>query len=466
MGAEVEVPNLSRRSLLHGSIGIVAAAGIARPFVANAAAKTATVWWAQGFVQAEDKAIQKVVADYQKASGNTIDMTIVPFAPLRQKIVSAITSGGVPDLIDSSPLELIAQEAWQGNLLDVTDVVEPVRSQYIPVALVSANCYNNVEKRRSIYGVPYKIGVTPFHFWKDLIEKAGYKVSDVPNTWDAFIDFFNPIQDKLRTQGRRHVYANGFVVSAVGNDPNNTFHHFLAAYGGGGIVAPDGTLHSGDPKVREAAIKSLTKLTALYKAGYIPANSVNWNDADDNNAFHAKQVVMDFDGTLSTEMAMINDKQAYYTDMITHGLPLSNEGKPVPNLVGPNFGLIPKGAKNVEVAKDFMKFMVQPKVNAEYVKVGAGRYLPVFPALVKDDPWWMDPKVDPHRPPYAHQALDNPNVPFPYAFNPAYSQVLTEHVWSVAWADIAVGGMAPERAAAKAFKRIEQIFAKYPIVAA
>jgi hypothetical protein len=34
-------------------------------------------------------------------------------------------------------------------------------------------------------------------------------------------------------------------------------------------------------------------------------------------------------------------------------LPLSNDGKPVPVEQGSLCGLIPKGAKNVEVAKDF-----------------------------------------------------------------------------------------------------------------
>jgi hypothetical protein len=33
----------------------------------------------------------------------------------------------------------------------------------------------------------------------------------------------------------------------------------------------------------------------------------------------------------------------------------------------------------------------------------------------------------------------------------------------VAWADIIAGGMTPQAAAEKAFKRIEEIFAKYPI---
>jgi hypothetical protein len=33
----------------------------------------------------------------------------------------------------------------------------------------------------------------------------------------------------------------------------------------------------------------------MYKNGYIPPSSINWNDADDNNAFHSKLCVMDFD---------------------------------------------------------------------------------------------------------------------------------------------------------------------------
>ena len=77
--------NLSRRSLLRASVAMAAAGTLARPYIANAQAKTANVWRAQGFVPQEDDAFQKLVADYEKASGNKIDYSIVPFAPLRQK---------------------------------------------------------------------------------------------------------------------------------------------------------------------------------------------------------------------------------------------------------------------------------------------------------------------------------------------------------------------------------------------
>ena len=193
---------LTRRSVLRGSAGLVAATGLARPYIANAAATTAAVWWIQGFAQEEDIAFKKIVADYEKASGNTIDYSIIPYAPMRQKIVSAMTSGAVPDLFQNTPTEIIALYAWDDKLVDVTDVVETQREEYTETALLSARCYNNVEKKRSYYGVPYTVRrLLPNHVWRPLVEKAGYKMEDIPKTWDAYYDFFKDVQKKLRAQG-------------------------------------------------------------------------------------------------------------------------------------------------------------------------------------------------------------------------------------------------------------------------
>jgi len=92
-------------------MGLLAAGTFARPYIANAQAKTATFWHPQGFVPQEDDALHEFVNEYQKTSGNTIDLSIVPFAPLRQKIISAITSGVVPDLIGATPPEVVPLQA-------------------------------------------------------------------------------------------------------------------------------------------------------------------------------------------------------------------------------------------------------------------------------------------------------------------------------------------------------------------
>src|SRR6202023_648186 len=342
---------LSRRSLLRSSLALTAAGAIARPYVANAAATTATVWWVQGFAQEEDVAFKKIVAEYEKAGGNTSDDSIMPYAPLRQKIVSAVTSGVVPDLFQNTPAEIIALYAWDNKLVDVSDVVETQREEYTETALLTVRCYNNVEKKRSVYGVPYTVDVFTNHVWRSLVQKAGYKMADTPKNWDAFYDFFKGVQKDLRKQGMRHVYGLGFQVTTNGGDCNSFFNQFLIGYGGQDIVTKDGKLHLDDQKVREAALHALIYPTTAYKEGFVPPSAINWNDADDNSAFHGKQIVMDLDGSLSTEVAIIKNQQDY-NDIVTMGLALSNDGKPVPAQQGSLCGLIPKGANNVAVAKD------------------------------------------------------------------------------------------------------------------
>jgi multiple sugar transport system substrate-binding protein len=453
---------LSRRSFLCRSLALAAAGSFARPSIAKAAATTATMWWAQGFVQDEDVALKQVVADYEKASGNKIDLSIIPFAPERQKIISALTSGVVPDLFNSNPGEIITQYGWKDQWVDVTDVVETQKANYHPTALLAAQAYNNVTKQRSFYGVPVTAAVVPIHIWRSLVEKAGYQMSDLPKTWDAFFDFFKEVQKKLRAQGMRKVYGQGFQVTANGVDPNNLYYAFLIGYGGQNLFTQDGKAHFDDPAVKEAAIKALSYLTSAYKEGYVPPSAINWNDADDNNAFHAQLMVMDVDGTLSTEVAVkAEHPEQYYREMATQGFPLSNDGKPVTSQVGFGCGLIPKGAQNVAVAKEFLKYWIRPEIVGAYIKTGLGRNLPPMPALVKD-PFWQDPK-DPHLPGYAKQGMVDPTMPFYYVFNPAISEVDAEHVWSVAMFDVLNNGMAPAQAIDKAFKRVETLFAKYQI---
>ena len=454
---------MGRRTMIRASLSLAATGVLARPYIANAAATTAVVWQVQGFVPEEDAAFRKTVADYEKASGNKIENSIMPFMALNQKAISAITSGDVPDLIfHDAPATLLPQNAWDDKLVDVSDVVEAQKSRLSETALLNSSFYNGVTKQRAFYLAPVKQATSPFHIWGDLVTKAGFKLSEAPKTWDAFWDFFKPVQKELRAKGMRKLYAMGLQITTVGpNDGNGLFGYFMVANGGQDLVTRDGKLHTDDPKVREAAIKSVTYMTNCYKEGYVPPEALSWNDADDNNAYHEKLFVMDLDGTLSTELAMIKNKKAYYEEAVVMGLPNRNDGSPMPAFLGAGGGFIPKGAKNVAVAKEFMKFFMQPEVMNDNLKRGLGRWVPVIPQIVKDDPWWTDTKDDPHRSPYVHEAVLGPTIPAYNGFNPAYGQVSAEQLWGQAHSDVIKGGMTPAAAVDKAFRRAETIFAKY-----
>jgi multiple sugar transport system substrate-binding protein len=453
---------LTRRRVLHGSIGLAAAGTLARPYIANAEAKTATVWWVQGFAQEEDIAFKQLVADYEKASGNTIEHSIVPFAAMRQKEIAAITSGVVPDIIDVGDYFFAVLSAWNDQLVDLSDVLETQRPLFMPTALQTAYAYNNVAKKRSYYMIPNRMAVTPFHVWKSLLDKAGYKPSDIPKTWDAFLDFFPQVAQKLRDQGRRNIYAYSLMISAAGFDAIGHFDHFMIAYGGKDLFTPDGKVHTDDPKVREAAIKTVTRLATAFEKGFMPPAIQNWNDNDDNNAFHAKLLVMDFDGTISTEVALWKEKEDY-NDILTLGLPLSNDGNPVVGVMGPQALVVPKGAPNLTVAKEFLKYSLEPKVLAALLKGGLGRRLPPMKSIVENDKaFWLDPKNEPLQA-YTKQGIYGPTIAPYEVFNPARAQVSTEHVFPLAILDTINKGVTPQAAVDKAFKRTEEIFAKYPI---
>src|ERR1700730_18679281 len=72
---------------------------------------------------------------YQKASGNKIDYSLIPNAPLRQKEISAIQSGGVPDVMEVADIPVTPLNAWDDHLIDFDEIIETGKASYKPTYL-------------------------------------------------------------------------------------------------------------------------------------------------------------------------------------------------------------------------------------------------------------------------------------------------------------------------------------------
>ena len=191
----------------------------------------------QGFAQEEDIAFKKIVADYEKASGNTIDYSIIPYAPVRQKIISAVTSGVVPDLFQNNPgRDHCGCSPGTASWSTCPTSSRPKKSNTPRPRCSPPIATTTSRKSAAITVCRIRLDALTNHIWRSLVEKAGYKMADIPKTWDAFYDFFKGVQTKLRAQGMRHVYAFGFQLTTNGNDPAAFFNQFLIAYGGKDIV--------------------------------------------------------------------------------------------------------------------------------------------------------------------------------------------------------------------------------------
>jgi len=117
------------------------------------------------------------------------------------------------------------------------------------------------------------------------------------------------------------------------------------------------------------------------------------------------------------------------------GLPLSNDGKPVPSMTAKCLRLIRKGKERCR-GKESLNTSFSRSHN-EWLKTGLGRNIPCMQSIVKDDP--CGSTRDPHRVAYVQQGCSG-RRPCILVYNPAYAQVQNEHVWSAGWIDIMTGG--------------------------
>jgi multiple sugar transport system substrate-binding protein len=453
---------LSRRHTIAG-LGAVVASSPMRSRSAKAA-EPVTVWWTQGFYEAENKAVIDNLAAWERATGTKVNLTIMNGPDLITKLIAGMQVGDVPDLVHSVTGDrfLVPRAAWDDQLIEVSDVIDSQKAEFHPTSLISSRFYNSKLKKHAFYTVPIKCSTLMEQVWRPLIEEAGFSDADVPKTHDAYFDFFQTVQDKLRAKGKR-VYGLGYSMAAKEADSGTLFHHFLVAYGGKDIVLPSGKLNIDDAAVQKAAIMALERLTSPYKKGYVPPGAINWGDVDNNNAFFAKQIVMTPNATISIAVAQMEKADQYYKQIITQGIPLGNDGKPVPGILAVSPCLIPKGAKNIDAAKDLLKSFIRPDNLNQYLKETRGRFLPVMMANIKSDPYWQDP-ADPHRPVAVDTGLIRPTISWWMNYNPAYSAVLSEQIWSQAEANITQKNMTPAQAAEEATGRIKTIFERFKIV--
>src|SRR6195952_1592740 len=382
---------ISRRHALAGA-GALTAATTVRPPRAKAA-EPVTVWWTQGFYEAENQAVIDAMKAWEKTTGTKVNLTIMNGPDLVSKMIAAMQVGDVPDLVHAVTGDrfLLPRAAWDDKLVDVSDVIDTQKNEFHKTALESSRYYNLSLKKYSYYAVPIKCSTLMEQAWRPLIEDAGFSDQDIPKTQDAYYDFFQTVQEKLRAKGKR-IFGLGYSMAAKEADSGNLFAAFLLAYGGEQIVLPDGKLNIDDPTVRKAATTALERLTTPYKKGYVPPGAINWGDVDNNNAFYARQVVMTPNATISIAVAQSDKTEQYFKELVTYGRPLGNDGKPMVGVLAVAPCLNPKGAKNLDGGKALLRDFIQPESLNSYLKETRARYLPVMMKIVKEDPYWTDSK--------------------------------------------------------------------------
>ena len=420
--------------------------------------KTLQVWWSEGYYPEETEAIQTAIQAWQKKTNHKVKLTFFSEKDLLEQARNTIQANTPPDVIYGYSIDLILlpQLAWQGKLVDVSSVIEPVRQEYSQDALRSVFYFNAQEQKRAYYAAPISQQTTHIHYWKDLLEQSGGNPKQIPQQWSAFWQSWETAQDSLRQQGIKELYAIGLPMSVAATDTFIVFEQFLEAYNVK-ILNSDGSLQIDQPEVRDGLIEALTAYTRPYLKECIPPKAVDWTDPDNNINFLSNLTLMTANATLSIPSSQRGDDINYLERMRTIPWPKKPSNEPMRYVVSTKQVAIFQQTPHLEQAKSLVSFLVKPQNLAAYVEGAQGRFFPVMPSIIKR-PFWQNPK-DIHVTAAAQQFKNT--RPFDVVLNPAYSEVLAQNIWGEAIRSIVVDKVSPQKAADVAIEKITNIFAEW-----
>jgi len=434
-----------------------------------AAQQAITVWFTKAFYPSEDQALQDVIKKFEAKTGVKVDLSLYSPEDIVTKSVAAVEAGSPPDVGFGLTYDFRVTGKWayEGKLEDISDVVKPIESQFLPGPLSTTWLMNGKTGKKSYYAAPLDMQLMHVNYWIDMVQEAGYKESDIPNDWKGFWSFWcDKVQPALRAKGQR-VYAIGHPASVQASDTFYSFHMFMNAYD---VVVVDesGKLVLDQPQNKAGLIKALADYAQIVKKGCSPPSSVNWGDVDNNLNFANKTTVMTHNASISIPAAQFDAmnratstpeqkdtaRKNYYEKIRTRGFPEKATGGKLPQLAAVKTAVVFADAKNKGRGKEFLAFLLQEDNLQPYVEGSLGRWVPVT-KRASVAPFWTDGK-DPHRKAVQQQVSEG-IVFFPFVYNWKFTIVNAENVWGRATARIAKDGVPPEKAADELIQRVKQI---------
>ena len=172
------------------------------------------VWWSEGYYPEETDAIETIFANWQRITGNKVNLSFFSENELAAKANSAIAGGPTPDLLYGYGINdtVVPILSYNNKLTALDDVVKPIRDDLLPGVIDGVTYLNKQTKVKSIYAAPISQHSVNIHYWKDLVEEAfggtDKKINN-SNNWKEFWEFWRTTQKIFTQEGLRRNLRDG-----------------------------------------------------------------------------------------------------------------------------------------------------------------------------------------------------------------------------------------------------------------
>ncbi|MDB5548400.1 MAG: carbohydrate transporter substrate-binding protein family [Tardiphaga sp.] len=446
----------------------VAATGLFGAAAPAMAQEKITVWFSKGFYKSEDEALLEAIKKFEAKTKIKVELSQYAIQDMIPKTVAALDSGTPPDVAYADTYDVQASGKWafEGKLEDLTDILTPIKGNFAPNTIETAYLMNGQTNKKAYYGFPIKQQSMHVEIWSDMLEQAGFKLSDIPKDWKGYWSFWcDKVQPAYRKASGSRAYGVGQPMGVESTDSLQSFYTFMDAYNVK-LVDDDGKLLVDDPKVKQGLIGALKDYTDTYLKGCTPPSSTTWKDPDNNVAFHNKSIVMTHNFTISIAAKWFEDsqnasltpeqraagKKAYEETIVTASFPNKPDGTPIKYRSDVKTGMIFAQSKNKAGAKEFVKFLLEEQNLGPYVEGAIGRWFPVT-LVGQKSPFWQ---ADRHRKAVYDQFMGGTSS-FDFVKNYKFTILNNENVWAKAMNRVVSEKVPVEKAVDELIARIKEI---------
>lgn len=305
-------------------------------------AETLSIWARSS----SSNAAQHMVDLWNATHEDQIELTTIPDNQMVTKLATSVQAGDVPDLI-SFDLIFMPDFMRAGFLVDLTDELSADPNQ----AKVAQAFRDLASYEGRLYGTGFTPDVSILLYNKDLFRQAGLDPESPPKTLAQLEEYAT----KIRESGP-DVYGYYFSGSCGGC---NIFTQAPMMWGSGAKLLPasgDDTPMDG-PGVREV----LQMLQNMWNNGVIPESAEADTGANFQATFETGVIGMQGSGGFAIASLKANHPDI---DFGIAPLPGINEGE-ASSFVGGDVIAIPVGAKNADIALDFIKWQLTDEAQLE-----------------------------------------------------------------------------------------------------
>jgi trehalose/maltose transport system substrate-binding protein len=332
-----------------------------------AGAEAATISISCGAVGLELELCQEGANAWAEESGNQVNVISTPnSATERLALYQQILAAGSAD-IDVFQIDVIWPGILASHFIDLSEHVDQEQvEQHFP-AIVENNTVDD-----ALVAMPWFTDAGLLYYRTDLLEKYG---KQPPVTWQELTDIAKEIQDAERAEGNDKM--SGFVFQAKAYEGLTCDAlEWIDSFGGGTIVAEDGSITINNDKAVEALDFAATWIGAIAPEGVL-----NYAEEESRGVFQSGNAV--FMRNWPYAWALGNAEDSAINGKIgVSALPKGGEDGKHTGVLGGWQLAVSKYSANAELAADLVKHLTS--YDEQKRRAIKGAYNPTIAALYED----------------------------------------------------------------------------------